>query len=145
LHDKEIVVKTKTIEQTVTFDARPRVVYDLYVDAKKHAAFTGARASLVKKPGGKMRAWDGYVSGVMLLLEPGKRIVQTWKSQTWPKGRPESILDIRLKPRGKGTELTMIHAGIPTASLAKGFRSGWHTSYWKPIARHLKNKGAKRG
>ncbi len=138
-------MKTKTIEQTVTFDAPPRVVYGAYADAKKHAAFTGAKAKLVKKRGGKMSAWNGYVSGVMLLLVPGKRIVQTWKSQTWPKGRPESILDIRLKPKGKGTELTMIHAGIPTASLAKGFRSGWHTSYWKPMARHFAKRQAKRG
>jgi activator of HSP90 ATPase len=138
-------VKTKTLEQTVIFDAPPRVVYDVYVDEKKHAKFTGAKAKLTKKPGGKMNAWDGYVSGTMLLLVPGKRIVQTWKSQTWPKGRPESILDIRLKPKGKGTELTMIHAGIPTASLANGFRSGWHRSYWKPIATYLAKKRAKRG
>jgi uncharacterized protein YndB with AHSA1/START domain len=135
-------MRTKTIEQTVTFDASPREVYRAYVDARRHAAFTGAKASLRPKPGGKMSAWGGYISGEILLLRPGKRIVQTWKSLTWPKGAAESILDLRLKPRGKKTELTMIHAGIPArpASLAKGFTTGWHTSYWKPLAKYLRRQ-----
>lgn len=139
-------MKTKTIAQTVIFDAPPRKVYDAYVDAKKHAAFTGARATLVKKPGGKMNAWNKYVSGTILLLEPAKRIIQTWKSENWPKGKPASILDIRLQPKGKRTELTLVHSGIPAmpASLAKGFRTGWHTSYWTPLKKYLKRLGRKR-
>jgi activator of HSP90 ATPase len=133
-------MKTTTIEQTVTFDAPPRDVYEAYVDPKRHAAFTGAKASL--KPGGKMSAWDGYVSGEFLLLRPGKRIVQTWRSMSWPKGAAESILDIRLVSKGKKTELTMIHAGIPVrpASLAKGFTTGWYTSYWKPLRAYFKKR-----
>jgi activator of HSP90 ATPase len=141
-------MKTKMIEQTVTFDATPREVYSAYVDAKQHAAFTGAKASLQAKPGGRMSAWDGYVSGRMLLLVPGKRIVQTWKSQTWPKGATESILDLRLGRKGKKTELTMIHSGIPArpASLTKGFTTGWYTSYWKPLEAYLKKRArTKRG
>lgn len=135
-------MKTKTIEQTVTFDASPRTVYETYVDTKRHAAFTGAHASLSPKPGSKMSAWDGYVTGEILLLRPGKRIVQTWKSMTWPKGAAESILDLRLAPKGKKTELTMVHSGIPArpASLAKGFTTGWYTSYWKPLAKYLRRK-----
>jgi uncharacterized protein YndB with AHSA1/START domain len=135
-------MKTKTIEQTVTFDASPRAVYDAYADAKQHAAFTGAKASLKPKPGSKMSAWNGYVTGQILLLRPGKRIVQTWKSMTWPKGAAESILDLRLAPKGKKTELTMVHSGIPArpASLAKGFTTGWFTSYWKPLRAYFKGR-----
>jgi activator of HSP90 ATPase len=140
-------MKNKTIEQTVQFDAPVGEVYKAYVDARRHAAFTGARASSVPKHGGKMNAWDGYVRGEFLLLIPGKRIVQTWKSQSWPRGADDSILDLRLKSKGKKTELTMVHSGIPAkpASLAKGFTSGWHTSYWKPLAKYLKKGRAKRG
>ena len=135
-------MKTKTIEQTVIFDASPGNVYEAYVDAKRHAAFTGAKASLQAKPGGKMSAWDGYVSGQMLLLRPGKRIVQTWRSMSWPKGSSESILDLRLRSKGKKTELTMVHSGIPArpASLAKGFTTGWYTSYWKPLRTYFKKR-----
>ncbi len=140
-------MKTKTIEQTVRFDAPAREVYEAYVRAKHHAAFTGAKASSTPKPGGKMSAWDGYVRGRYLQLIPGKRIVQTWKSQTWPRGADDSILDLRLKSKGKKTELTMVHSGIPAkpSSLAKGFTSGWHTSYWKPLATYLKKARARSG
>ena len=130
-------MKTKTIEQTVVFDASPREVYRALVESKRHAAFTGARASITNKRGGKMSAYDGYVSGELLVLRPGKRLVQTWRSQTWPRGRAESILDIRLEPLGKKTRLTMIHSGVPP-SLAKGFTSGWRSSYWKPLTNYLR-------
>lgn len=135
-------MKTKTIEQTVTFDASPRDVYRAYVDAKQHATFTGEKASLQAKPGGKMSAWDGYVSGEMLVLRPSQRIVQTWKSMNWPKGAAESILDIRLLPKGEKTELTMVHSGIPAtpASLAKGFTTGWYRSYWQPMRAYFKKR-----
>jgi activator of HSP90 ATPase len=138
-------MKTKTIEQTVTFDASPRHVYNAYVDAKRHAAFTGAKASMKAKRGGKMSAWDGYVSGEILVLRPGKRIVQIWKSMSWPKGAAESILDLRLSRKGKKTEVTMVHSGIPArpASLAKGFRTGWYTSYWKPLRAYFKGLKAR--
>jgi|SRR5579863_5641800 len=125
-------MSTVTIEHTVIFDASPREVYDAYVDSKQHAAFTKARARIAKSVGGKMHAWDGYISGEMLVLEPGTRIIQTWITQSWPKGKPSSTLDLRLKKKGKKTELTMVHAGIPAApaSVAHGFRTGWHSHYW---------------
>lgn len=134
--------KTTTIEQTVLFDASPAQVYDALVDAKRHSAFTGARATLAKKVGGKMTAWNGYISGEMLVLRPGKRIVQTWKTETWPARQPESILDLRLGRKGKQTELTMVHSGIPVkpASLAKGFTSGWHSSYWGPLRKYFQSR-----
>jgi uncharacterized protein YndB with AHSA1/START domain len=135
-------MKTKTIEQTVAFDASPRQVYDIYVDARKHAAFTGARATLANRIGGKMSVWDGHIAGEMLVLRPGKRIVQTWKTEGWPRGAAESILDIRLVSKGKKTELTMVHSGIPSkpASLAKGFTTGWHSHYWDLMRKYLKKK-----
>ena len=132
-------MKTTTIAQTVTFAASPREIYDAYIETKRHAAFTGAKARIVARPGGKMTAWNGYVSGEFLLLRPGTRIVQTWKSMRWPKGDPESILDIRLASKGKGTELTMVHSGIPAspASLANGFKKGWYESYWTPLRKYF--------
>src|ERR1700687_2286857 len=100
-------MKTRTIEQVVVFDATPRQVYAALVDAKQHSALTGARATLKRKIGGKMSAWDGYIHGERLVLGPGNRIVHTWKTASWPRALEKSILDLRLKPKGKKTELTM--------------------------------------
>ena len=70
------MVRSKTIRQRVVVPAAPEEVYEAFVDAKKHSAFTGSKATCDPRVGGKFTAWDGYISGKNLLLEEGKRIVQ---------------------------------------------------------------------
>lgn len=43
----------KTIKQTVHINAKPEEVYEVFVDAKAHAAFTGGKAKFDAKVGGK--------------------------------------------------------------------------------------------
>ena len=81
-------MKTKTIRQKITVPAKPIEVYEAFVDAKKHSAFTGSKATGKGKVGGKFTAWDGYISGKLLELEEGKRIVQEWVTTEWPEGYP---------------------------------------------------------
>ncbi len=38
------MVSTKTVEQTVTFNASPHDVYEALMDSYKHSQFTGAEA-----------------------------------------------------------------------------------------------------
>lgn len=42
-------MKTGTIKQIVSFSAKPEIVYDLIMDAKKHSAFTGGPVEMSKK------------------------------------------------------------------------------------------------
>ena len=67
---------TRTIRQKVLIPASPKRVYDAMLSAKQHSAFTGAKATCNPKVGGRFTAWDGYISGKILELKPGKRIVQ---------------------------------------------------------------------
>ncbi|MGA2318205.1 MAG: hypothetical protein ABSG71_17760 [Thermodesulfobacteriota bacterium] len=46
-------MKTKTIRQSITFKASPHEVYDALMDSRKHAKFTGAKARISRKVGGK--------------------------------------------------------------------------------------------
>ena len=43
----------KTVKQTVHINAKPQEVYEVYVDAKKHAEFTGANVKFTARSGGK--------------------------------------------------------------------------------------------
>ena len=79
-------LKTTTITQKVVIPASPEEVYDAFMDAKKHSAFTGAKATSDAKVGGEFSAWDGYITGKNLELEKGKRIVQEWITTEWPEG-----------------------------------------------------------
>ena len=135
-------MRSKTIRQTVLLPAPPAAVYRALAGSKGHSAFTGSKAKIPKRAGGKMTAYGGYISGTMLGLWPGMGLLQTWRTTEWPKGAPDSRLEIRLAPAGKGTRLTMIHSDVP-ASRASSLTSGWKAFYWAPLRRYLKQRSAK--
>ncbi|MCL5949620.1 MAG: SRPBCC domain-containing protein, partial [Candidatus Bathyarchaeota archaeon] len=67
------------IKQTVIIpNASPKQIYDAYTDPKKHAEFTGSKASGKPVVGGKYSAWDGYIFGKYMALDEGKSVVQEW-------------------------------------------------------------------
>jgi uncharacterized protein YndB with AHSA1/START domain len=76
-------MKTKTLQQTVTFKASPRQVYDMLMDSKKHQSLSGQRAKISRKVGGKFTAWGLRISGFNLALKPGQKIVQAWRATGW--------------------------------------------------------------
>ncbi|MDE1852340.1 MAG: SRPBCC domain-containing protein [Thaumarchaeota archaeon] len=129
-------MKFETIKQTVLIDASPAEVYEAYVNPKKHAEFTGSPATGTPKVGGKFTASDGYISGEYVELEKGRRIVHWWTTTEWPEGYPPSKMELRLKPKGKKTELTMIHSKVP-AEQAKRYAEGWQEYYWEPLKKYF--------
>ena len=131
--------KTKTIEQTEFISAEPEEVYDAFVNAKKHTAFTGSKATSQPRVGGRFTAWDGYSFGKYLKLEKGKRIVQEWKTTEWPEGYPPSIVEFSFRKKEGGTELTMVHSKVP-AEQAEDYRQGWIDFYWNPLKEYFRKK-----
>ena len=49
-------MNTKTIQQTINFDASPREVYALLMESKKHQSLSGEKATINNKVGGKFSA-----------------------------------------------------------------------------------------
>ena len=130
-------MKVTTIEQKVVIPATPDEVYEAFMDAKKHSAFTGGKATSNPKVGGKFTAWDGYISGKNLELEKGKKIVQEWITTEWPKGYPPSRLELTFKKVKDGTEISMVHSDVP-AEQADDIEQGWIDFYWKPLKDYFK-------
>lgn len=124
------------ITQTVLIDASPAEVYEAYVNPKKHAAFTGQSATGSPRAGGKFTAGDGYISGKYLELEKGKKILHEWTTTEWPAGYPPSILELRLKAKGKKTELTMLHTKVPKEQV-EYYEEGWKEFYWIPLKKYF--------
>ena len=56
-------MRTRTIRQTVSFKASPHDVYELLLDPRKHAAFTGSTAKISRRVGGSFSVFDGYAAG----------------------------------------------------------------------------------
>jgi activator of HSP90 ATPase len=130
------MVKNKTIRQKVVVPVMPTEVYEAFVDAKKHSAFTGSKATCDARVGGEFTAWDGYISGKNLLLKEGKRIVQEWTTTEWPAGFPPSRLELTFKKVTGGTEISMVHSGVP-AELADDVAEGWKEFYWEPLKKYF--------
>lgn len=131
--------KTTTIEQVELIPAPPRAVYDAFLDPAQHSAFTGAEATGEGVVGGRFTAHGGYISGEILELEEGKRIVQSWKTAQWPKTAPPSRLDLTFRPKDGGTEITMVHSEVPS-SQAETYRKGWTEHYWQPLRKYFTRK-----
>jgi len=129
-------MKFGIIRQTVVVGASPMEVYQAYVDPKKHATFTGTGVTGTPKVGGKFTAGDGYISGRYVMLEPGKRIKHEWSTTEWPAGYPPSVLELTLKPKGMGTELTMVHSKVPAAQV-EYYTKGWTEFYWGPLKKYF--------
>jgi len=127
----------KTIRQKVIVAAKPIEIYEAFVNAKKHSAFTGSKATGEGKVGGKFTAWDGYISGKFLELDEGKKIVQEWITTEWPEGYPPSRFELTFREVKDGTEVLMVHSDVP-AEQAGELEEGWNESYWKPLKTYFK-------
>jgi activator of HSP90 ATPase len=124
-------MKTKTIRQSVTIKATPREVYEALMDSRKHSKFTGAKASISRKMGGKFKAYGDYISGMNLELVPDKKIVQSWRGSDWPKGHYSKVT-FSLKKVKNGTHLTFRQSGLPE-NYYKDINQGWRDYYWEPM------------
>src|SRR5580692_11368786 len=80
---KANVMKTRDIKQRVTIHATPSAVYEALMDQEKHSQFTGEPAEITAKRGAAFACYDGYIEGFNLDLEPGRLIVQAWRSEDW--------------------------------------------------------------
>ena len=124
-------IKTKAIKQSVFFKSSPAEVYEALMDSKKHSKFTGSKAMVSRKVGGKFSVFGGGLYGKNTALSKNKKIVQQWACEMkgWPKGH-YSKATFSLKKAGKGTKLTFLQAGVPAACY-KSISDGWHRYYWK--------------
>jgi len=131
--------KTVTIKQKETIPASPEEVYYAFVDAKKHSEFTGSEATGKAEVDAEFTAWDGYIQGKYLSLEPGKRILQEWVTTDWPEGYEPSHVEFTFKETKDGTEVTMLHTEVPTGQEAE-LKEGWIDFYWEPLKEYFKNQ-----
>jgi len=120
-----------TIKQTVIFNASPHDVYEALMDSKKHAAFSGGKASISRAVGGKISAYDNYITGKNVELVPDKKIVQDWRAVDWPEGY-FSRITFEFTAIPEGTRLDFTHADLPEGTKEE-FTQGWIDNYWEPM------------
>ena len=101
---------------------------------------TGSAARVSARKGGAFTAWDGYISGKTLELEPDTRIVQSWRTTDFDEASPDSHLEISFRKAKGGTRVTLKHTLIPSGQ-TEGYRQGWIDYYFAPMKAYF-SKGA---
>ena len=107
------------------------------MNAKIHNEFTGSKATGKARVGAKFTAWDGYISGRIVELKSGKRIVQEWRTTEFPDKYPASRLDLTFEAKKGGTQVVMIHSQVPSSQTAR-YREGWVSAYWEPLREYYR-------
>jgi activator of HSP90 ATPase len=134
----------KQITQKVTFKkTKPKVLFDLYMNSKKHSHIAGSPVKISSKAGAPFSAHGGYITGTSVYTVKDKIIIQTWRGSNWAASDPDSIFTIILEPKGKGTVLHAIHSNVPDAH-AESIEKGWFDHYWNPWKQYLAGKKIKR-
>ena len=121
-----------SFEISTMLPASAQQVYEAWLSSDEHSAMTGGAAQIDPTVGGKFNAWDGYITGTTLELEPQRRIVQSWRTAEFPAGALDSRLEILLEEDAEGTRLTLKHSDIP-AGQGSAYESGWVSNYFDPM------------
>ncbi|MGH7851835.1 MAG: SRPBCC domain-containing protein [Candidatus Binatia bacterium] len=129
----------RNIIMAASLPATPDKLFDMYLDAETHAAFTGMTVTLEPHAGGVFRAFDGKLSGKILHIEPKTLIVQTWRSANWPLTAMDSVLTLSFWAAEDGARIELVHANIPEEDFA-GVSQGWEKYYWTPWRAYLIGK-----
>lgn len=128
-----------SLRLSVVLPASAERLYKAWLDPKEHAAFTGAAASGTAKTGGKYTAWDGYITGKYVELEPpsaesphAARIVAAWRTADFGEHDPDSRLEVLFHPASGGTRVTVVHSELPPGD-GDRYKGGWEKFYFEPM------------
>jgi len=126
----------RNIITAASLPAPPEKVFDMYLDAAMHAAFTGLPVTIEPRAGVEFRAFDGMLSGKILHIAPKRLIVQTWRSANWPATAIDSVLTLTFWPEKDGARIELVHINVAEEDFA-GVSHGWEKYYWTPWRAYL--------
>ena len=134
---------------TRIFDAPPEQVFDAWATREQWQAWIGPEGCRCDVPllephvGGRYRIQmhlnDGReipVEGEFKTVDRPRSLVFTWG---WALAGGSTLVRLTFKAVEGGTELTLIHEGLPTAEDREGHGKGWNSALNK-LARYVKGE-----
>jgi activator of HSP90 ATPase len=124
-----------SLHQEIDLKASPQKIYEILLDSKQFAAFTGLPADISRDAGGAFTMFGGMIGGRNIELVPNQRIVQAWRPASWDPGI-YSIVKFELKGDASHSTVILDHTGFPEGDYAH-LDPGWHIRYWTPLEKYL--------
>jgi activator of HSP90 ATPase len=132
-------VKKDSLTVSAVIPGAPEAIYKAWMSSAGHGAMTGSKAQVTARVGGKFSAWEGYIEGKTLELEPSKRIVQSWRTTDFSAEEEDSRLEVTLVKAKGGTKVTFKQTNIPSGQAAE-YKKGWADFYFKPMKKYFAGK-----
>jgi activator of HSP90 ATPase len=126
----------KNLVMAASLPAPPDELFDMYLDAATHAAFTGAPVTIEARAGAPFRAFNGALSGTILHVEPKRLIVQTWRSVHFSSDDIDSVLVLSFWPENDCARIELAQINVADNDFA-GVSHGWEKYYWTPWRAYL--------
>jgi activator of HSP90 ATPase len=123
------------LHQEIDIDAAPARIYEILLDSRQFAAFTGAPAEIDRQVGGTVTMFGGRIVGRNIELVSGLRIVQAWRPADWEPGL-FSLVRFVLRDRGARSTVVLDHTGFPEGSF-RHLNAGWYSHYWDPLKKFV--------
>jgi activator of HSP90 ATPase len=124
-----------SLHYDIDFKASPQRLYEMILDQKQFATFSGLPATIDPASGGAFSQFGGLIVGRNVELVPNQRIVQAWRPTHWDAGI-YSIAHFEFRPRAAETTLIFDHTGFPAGEY-DDLDWGWHHHYWEPLKKIL--------
>ena len=124
---------------TTTIKATAKQIYKSWLSTQGHTKMTGGVAFVSDKVGDSFTAWDDYVTGENLILEPYNRIVQSWRSKNFEDHEPDSQIEVILSEKDNETTLTLKHTNVPKSG--EHYKKGWEEHYFTPMKKYFEFLG----
>ena len=126
-------MKKEAIRVSTTIPAAPTTLYYAWLSPEQHSAMTnGAVAKIDPTVGAKFTALNGTVSGKLVILDLGRRLVMAWRTSDFPRDAHDSRVEIHLEALGGSTRITLIQTEIPEG-LGEKIRAIWNDEYFGPM------------
>jgi uncharacterized protein YndB with AHSA1/START domain len=124
------VIEGDAVVVRLRLEQPPEVVFDFFVDPAKLVRWIGIGAELDPRPGGRFRfevAPGEYCEGRYVDVVRPSRVVFTWGWTDPVMGVPpgSSQVAVDLVADAAGTEVTLVHSGLPSDDARLLHDDGW--------------------
>ena len=108
--------------------ATPHMVYSAWLDSVQHSAFAENKTVVSGDVGGNFSERDGHITGKLVQLDLGRRIIQSWRSKDFPPKAPDSRVELHFESVFGGARITILHSDIPEG-LGESVRRSWNEMF----------------
>lgn len=121
----------------ISLNTTAKNIYATWLSTEGHSKMTGSPARISDKIGEDFTAWDGYIKGKNIALEPNKRILQSWRTTQFEENEEDSTIEVLLHESDGKTELIVVHSNLPET--AAHYKKGWQEHYFEPMREYFNN------